>query len=510
MSNTQTENKRIAKNTMYMYIRFFVTLLIGLYTSRLVLAILGVSDYGLYSVVAGVLAMFTFISSSLGQATARFLNYEMGKPDGNINRIFNINVSAHVVMAILILVVGELGGLFYIYNYLNVEAEKIPDAVFCFQTALIVSCLGIINTPYSSLFMAKERFGFLSLVDILNTLVRLGLILLLQYATGNVLRLYALIMVITTVNTFIIFHIVSQKKWPDIIKFRFVRGWNNYKEVLSFGWWNLLSTMAQTARSSGSDMIINAFCGTAINGAYAISRTVSRYATTVTSYFDSASIPQITKAYSAGEEQRYTYLVNKIGRITLLLYALIFFPVWIELDFILHIWLKDVPEGVLLLTKLNLILAYVSVTSGGIVTLINATGRIMWFKIVISLFFLLCLPIGYLLLKNGQPYYVMLVLFIVADIFHRIVQFIMVRKLLSFDILSYIKEAYVRPGIVIVIMTVLVSVYEKYCLVTAPVVKLAVILLCLCLTATLCFFVGLRKGERSRIVGMLKRRMIKK
>ena len=171
MSNTQTENKRIAKNTMYMYIRFFVTLLIGLYTSRLVLAILGVSDYGLYSVVAGVLAMFTFISSSLGQATARFLNYEMGKPDGNINRIFNINVSAHVVMAILILVVGELGGLFYIYNYLNVEAEKIPDAVFCFQTALIVSCLGIINTPYSSLFMAKERFGFLSLVDILNTLV---------------------------------------------------------------------------------------------------------------------------------------------------------------------------------------------------------------------------------------------------------------------------------------------------------------------------------------------------
>lgn len=509
MSSLQVENNKIAKNTMYMYIRFFVTLLVGLYTSRLVLAILGVSDYGLYSVVGGILAMFTFISSSLGQATARFLNYEMGKADGDINRIFSINLSAHFVMAFLILIIGEVGGLFYIFNYLNVDTEKIPDAIFCFQTALIVSSLGIINTPYSSLFMAKERFGFLSLVDILNTLVRLGLIIMLQYATGNALRLYALIMVVTTINTFILFHFVAYKKWPEIIKFRLIKGWNNYNEVLSFGWWNLLSTMAQTARSSGSDMLINAFCGTAINGAYAISRTVSRYAITVTSYFDAASVPQITKAYSSKDAQRYTYLVNKIGRIILLLFALIFFPVWIELDFVLHVWLKDVPEGVLLLTKLNLILAYVSVTSGGIVTFINATGNIKWFKIVISSFFIICLPIGYVLLKMGLPYYVMLILFIVADVFHRIIQFILVRRLLSYDILSYMKEAFIRPGIVVLIMSAIIIAYNHLGFGVSPFQKLLAIVFCFIITASLCFFIGLRKGERIKIIGMFRNRMAK-
>ena len=501
-----SNNKRIAKNTMYMYIRFFVTLIVGLYTSRLVLSILGVSDYGLYSVVGGILALFTFISSSLGQATARFLNYEMGKPDGDVNRIFCINVTAHVVMGLFIFIIGEAGGMLYLYNYLNVEPEKIPDAVFCFQTAILVSCLGIINTPYNSLFMAKEHFGFLSVVDIVNTLVRLGLIIMLQYASGNLLRLYALIMVVTTVNTFIIFHVVAYKKWPEIVKYRIIGGWDSYKEVLTFGWWNLLSTMAQTARSSGSDMLINAFCGTSINGAYAISRTVSQHAITVTSFFDSASIPQITKAYSAGDVQRYTYLVNKIGRITLLLFTLLFFPLWIELDYLLHIWLIEVPAGVLLLTKLNLVLSYVSVTSGGIVTFINATGKIKWFKIVLSTFFLLCLPAGYVLLKLGFPYYVILVLFIIADIFHRITQFILVKKILQYDIVSYMKEAYVRPGIIILLMSAFLKIYDHYLsvYVISPQLKVLTIFICLLMTAFLCFFIGLKKGERRSIVVKIK------
>lgn len=502
-----TENKRIAKNTGYMYIRFFVTLIVGLYTSRVVLAVLGVSDYGLYSVVGGILAMFTFISGSLGQATARFLNFEMGKADGDINRIFNINVTANVAMAVAIFLIGEIGGLFYIYNYLNVEPDRISDAVFCFETALIVSCIGIVNTPYSSLFMAKEQFGFLSVLDIVNTIIRLGLVILLQYVNGNLLRLYALIMVVTTANTFIIYHVVAYRRWPDIIKYRFIKGWKNYKEVLSFGWWNLLSTMAQTVRSSGSDMLVNAFCGTAVNGAYAVGRTVSRYAIIVTTYFDSASTPQITQTYSAKDTQRCSYLVNKIGRIVLLLFALIFFPVWIELDFVLHVWLKDVPEGVLLLTQLNLILAYVSVTSGGLVTLINASGKIKWFKILISSFFLFCLPVGYILLKAGLPYYILLIVFIVADFFHRVIQFVLVKKILNYDVVGYMKEAYIRPGIVIIVMSLLLYLYSLMGISVTILQKIFAITICFVITLILVFFIGLKKGERNKILAAVSARI---
>lgn len=510
MPKVSSENKKIAKNTMYMYIRFFVTLVVGLYTSRLVLAILGVSDYGLYSVIGGLLAMFTFISSSLGQATARFLNYEMGKKDGNINRVFCINLTTHIVMSLLILVLGEIGGLYYIYQFFNIESGRIPDAIFVFQSAIIVSCIGIANIPYYSLFVAKEKFGFLSAVDIANTLIRLGLIVLLQYSNGNVLRLYSLIMVVTTANTFIIYYVVARKRWIEIIKYKFVRGWNSYKEVLSFGWWNLLSTMAQTARSSGSDILINFFCGTAINGAYAIGRTVSRYALMATSYLDTATIPQITQSFSAGDEQRCNYLVNKMGRIVLLLFALIFFPVWIELDFVLHVWLKDVPEGVLLLSKLNLILSYVSITSGGIATFINATGRIKWFKIVISFFFLLCIPLGYILLKEGYPYYILLVLFIVADAVHRVVQFYMVKRLLNYDVKGYIKEAYYRPGIVIVVMVILLYLYDQMMVSITVCDKITAIVCCLLTTAVLVFFVGLTKKERAKLVESVKNRFPKK
>lgn len=506
MSQISSDNKKIAKNTMYMYIRFFVTLVVGLYTSRLVLAILGVSDYGLYSVIGGLLAMFTFISSSLGQATARFLNYEMGKEYGNVNRVFSINLTTHIVMSLLIFVLGEIGGLYYIYQYFNIESERIPDAIFVFQSAIIVSCIGIANIPYYSLFVAKEKFAFLSSVDIINTLIRLGLIVLLQYSNGNVLRLYSLIMVVTTANTFIIYYVVARNKWVDIIKYKFVRGWNNYKEVLSFGWWNLLSTMAQTARSSGSDILVNLFCGTAINGAYAIGRTVSRYALMATSYLDTATIPQITQSYSAGDELKCNYLVNKMGRIVLLLFALIFFPVWIELDFVLHVWLKEVPEGVLLLTKLNLILSYVSITSGGIATLINATGRIKWFKIVISFFFLLCIPIGYIMLKEGYPYYIMLVLFIVADVVHRVVQFYLVKKMLNYDIMSYIKEAYFRPCIVILIMVMLLYLYDQNMVDITVANKITAIVCCLLTTAILVFFIGLTKKERMKLVESVKNR----
>lgn len=506
MSNAASGNKTIAKNTGYMYVRFIVTLLLGLYISRVALAALGVSDFGLYSVVGGILAMFTFISHSLSQATARFLNYEMGKPDGNVNRIFSISLSTHIAMAAIILIIGEIGGLYYIYNYLNVEPGRIPDAVFCFETALVVACIGITNTPYSSLFMAKEKFGFLSSLDIINTFIRLGLVLSLQFVSGNVLRLYALIMVVTTINTFVIYHFVAHKRWPEIIKFSYIKGWNNYKEVLSFGWWNLLSTMAETVRLSGSDIIVNFFCGTAINGAYSLGRTISQHAITITTFFNSTSSPQIIQAYSANDGSRCSYLINKIGRIILLLFALVFFPLWIELDFVLHVWLGDVPDGVLLLSKLNLILAYISITSGGIYTLINATGKIKWFKVVMSSFFILCLPVGFVLLKAGMPYYVMLILFIVADVLHRGVQLAMVKKILNYDIVSYMKEAYLRPSLLIIIMSFVLFLYSKSGFGGEIWQKLLAIAICFLVTAFVVFYVGLKKTERRKIISVFENR----
>lgn len=478
-----------------MYVRLFTVMVIGLYTSRLVLEILGVSDYGLFSVVGGVLAMFTFISSSLSSATSRFFNTEMGK-GGDVNASFNINLVLHVAMAILVFAFAESIGLWYVYNYLNVAADKLPDAVFVYHVSILTACLGIVNSPYQSLFCAYERFEFMAILDIVNSFVRLGCILLLSLYHGTfALRIYSVIFALTTVNTFVVYHYVAYRRWPAIIRRRFVRGWNEYREVLDFGGWNLFATMAYMANSSGVDLLLNAFFGTPMNGAFAVSKTVKTNIMNFTGNFDNASAPQIIQSYAAGDCQRYTYLCNKLGRINILVFELMCFPLLAELPFLLQIWLGKVPDGAYELTFLSIIQGGIALTAGGIYNLINATGRIKWFKINVSFFFLVCLPLGYWMFSIGMPYYSILLLLIMADIVQRVIQLVLMRRILGFDACSYARSAYLRPGVIALLMAV------AFCLrarvhIDTTFVHLLSMLATFVLALLLIYIIGLTDGER--------------
>ncbi len=506
-NHTSDNNKKIAKNTIFIYFRIFTTMFIGLYSSRIVLQVLGVSDFGIFSVVGGVLAMFTFITASLGTATSRFFNVEMGKEYGDVNKIFNENQLLHIVLAIIIFILTETIGLWYIYNKLVLPDGKLMDALFVYQVSVITICLGIINEPYSSLFSAHEKFGFLTLFDIGNTLFRFVCVLALLYLPGNSLRYYAIIMSLTTINTFIVFHIYAAHKWPNIIKFRLIKGWTNYKPLLSFSGWNLLSTVSFMARSSGSDLLLNSFFGTAVNGAYAISRSVNNYVSTFAANFDVASGPQIIQSYSSGNMERCNYLVNKLGRFSLLLFEIIFFPLYIELDFLLHLWLGNVPDGVLTFCQINLILCGISLSCGGFSQLINASGKIKWFKIEISSFFLICIPVGYVLFKLGYSQYSLLVLFIIADLLQRAVQMVLLKTILGFNSLQYMKDAYVRPILIAMIMSALLLGYS-YLNITNLAMRFGSIVLCFILSTLVVYYLGLTSGERMKVNGIVKGKIL--
>jgi len=499
-------NKRIAINTAYMYIRLFITLAIGLYTSRVVFLVLGISDYGLFNVVGGILAMFTFISGSLSAATTRFFNVEMGKPNGNLNQSYNINLSLHIGLAIITLLLAETIGIWYVYNKLNVPAGQLSDAVFIFHLSILSACIGIVSGPCMSLFSAFERFGFLAKFDIINTIIRLIGVILLQYYNGNALRFYSILMCVTSVNSLFVYYWFANKYWPEILKIKIVTKWREYCSVISFGGWNLLSTVALMVRNTGSDLIINHFFSTAMNGAFAISKTVNTYVTTYSSNFDSASGPQIVQSFSAGDLNRCSYLVNKMGRFCILLFELVFFPLYIELDFILHIWLKDVPENVLIFCQYNLLLAGVALTCGGLVQVINASGKIKWFKINGSLFFVLCLPIGYWLYVAGAPAYSMLFLFLVADIIQRVIQLILMKYVIGFNSMLYAKEAYGRPALIAIVMILLLWVHSLISDDTIA-IKVISIVFCAMVTGYLVYTIGLTKGERNKVINSLQRKM---
>lgn len=492
-------NKLIAKNTLIIYFRLFTTMLIGLYTSRVVLQVLGVSDLGLFSVVGGILAMFSIITSSLGAATTRFFNVEMGKPNGDVNKVFNINQMLHILLSLIFFLLAETIGLWYIYNKLVVSEGKFDDAMFIYQIAVLTACIGIVNSPYESLFSAHEKFGFLAWFDIINTTFRLILIILLQFYPGNSLRFYAIIMSLTTVNTFIVFHWCAIKRWPNIIRIRFVKGIRNYTEILTFSGWNLLSTISMIARNSGSDLLFNSFFGTSVNGAYAISKSVNNYIGSFSMNFDVSGGPQIIQSYSARNLDRCYYLVNKLGRFSILLFEMAFFPLYIELEFILQLWLGEVPEGVLTLCRMNLILCAFSVTCGGFTQLINASGKIKWFKIEISSFFLICVPIGYILFSMGFPPSSLLLLYIIADILQRMVQMFLLYKIIKFDSIRYIREAYLRPFIIAIIMIVFIYGYSLFHF-DNNYIKIISILFCFLLTSYTIYTIGLTKSEQKKVI----------
>lgn len=502
----QDSNKRIAKNTLILYIRIAVTMLVGLFTSRYILQVLGVSDYGLYNVVGSVIGMYAFISSSLSGTTIRFMNYEMGKEHGDVNRMFNICNFLHICMAVVILIISETFGIWYIDNYLNVAPGKLDDAMFVFQVSITVSCLGIINVPYSSLYNVHEKFLFPALLDIGYTIFKLLLVIFLLYYQGNVLRLFALMMSLTTLSSFIIYHYLAYRNWHDIVRWKFVPGWKNYKEPLFFTSYNVLSTMAMTARDTGSNLLINYFFGTVVNAAYAVAGSVQGYVNSFIGSLGGAATPQITQNMAGTNKDRSDYLAKNIARVTIALTAFVALPLFVEIPFILKVWLKTPPQDADIFCRIMLFILWFATTGSGLVDIINGSGKIKWFKLNMSFFFLLCLPMGYIGFKLHAPAYFILVFFSISDICQRIIQLVLVRKIIHYDVRGYMKEAYVCNGIIFGLSAVYIVIYSQI-----PIVTALQHIIGFCITGLVSLFmfyrIALKHNERKLIVDFVAKKL---
>lgn len=506
MTDNSQANKRIAKNTLVVYGQLMLRMFLGLYTSRLALEALGVSDFGLNSVVAGVVVLFTFISNSLASTTIRFVNVERGNPDGNLNRIFNVCHMLHIGMALLLFVLLEIGGVYYIHHYLNVDPGKEADAMFVFQIATVACCLGVLNIPFSSLFNASEKFLFTATVFIAAKAVQLCLLFWLLTYDGNRIRAFALIETLVEVAPFIIYHIYSYKKWPEIVKWRFVNKWQQYKEVLVFSSYNLISGLAGMSRGQGSLLLINYFFGTAVNGAYAVAKAIERVIAPFANNFHSAAAPQITQSYSSGDMERVYFLASRVGKYCMLMMALAFFPLWAELDFILHLWLIKVPDGALVFSQMIMLMVFWAITDGTLTQVAEASGKISRFKLTYTIITLSCIPIGFWVLKAGSPAYMLLVVFLIADVFWRMAQLYMMKTVLNFPVWRYCKDAYWRVLLTClpVIFCLLLTSQIQYNSSLWHICHLGVIML-----VTLCstYYLGLRKGERETVLNQIIQRI---
>lgn len=508
METISAGNKRIAKNTLIVYARIAITTITGLLTSRYVLMALGASDFGLFNVVGGVIAMLAFISSSLSTTTTRFINFEEGKVNGDTNLIFNVCLLVHIIVALIIFILAETLGIFYINNYLNIEAGKEGDAHFVFQLSTIVACIGLINVPYQGLVIAKEKFGMVASIEIFNSIAKLLLVLLLFFFKDNVLRIYSVFVSCLTFTTFIAYHVYCYTKWPDVIKKCFKKTKGHFKDILSYNNYTLLNSLSLTIRSQGSSMIINYYFGTLVNASYAIARTVQNYVNHFTANFDAAAGPQITQNYSGGNIQKSEHLAGLTGRFSMLTMEIVFFPIFCEIEFILRLWLGDYPEGTLSFTRLTLLLVFVGSTSAGMTRIISASGKLKWFTIQFSVLYLLCLPIAILLFRNGAEPYIIVLLFIISDLLSRFNQLILLKCIVGFDSLKFIKNAYSRPFIIAAILFLFIFLLHKifpseslFCLFNIIIVFLFSLLLV--------YYIGLKDIEQKKILSLIRNKLFK-
>lgn len=499
------QNKTIAKNTFINYSGLLINTLLGVFISRYVLLALGVSDFGLYGVVASFITMLNVISTAMHTTTRRYINVEQGKSNGNTNKVFNICMIVHIGFALFIFLLAETIGIWYINNYLNVEDGNLSDAMFVFQVSTIAAAIGIINVPYQALLESYEKFSQVVILSVVNTVLRLLFAIALLSYSGNVLRLYAIGISGLTLLSFVFYHVACYLQWPKVIKHKLYKDKNLYKEILSFNNYTAIGAFAYSGRVQGSQMIINYFFGTVVNAAFSIAYTVENYCTMIVNNLGQAAAPQITQNFSGGNLERTNFLVEAMSRYSILLTFFVVMPLSAELDFVLHVWLKNVPEGAVFLCQLTLVDAIFKSYCGGTTTLIQATGKVKWSQLITSFVSIMVLPAAILCYKLGMPKETILYLFMMSAVINRICNFYLLKYYIEFDVWGYIKRVYGSTTLILGFMTAIIIGYKFLVVQSSNLSHVIGICVMTLFTVVVCYFVGLKKDEKNLMMNIIKK-----
>lgn len=422
MSNeiNKNGNLTIAKNTIFLYGRMFVTLIVSLYTSRIVLSTLGIVDYGVYNVIAGFVSMFVFLNSALTASIQRYYNYERGiNGEKGIEKVYNAAIVTQSILAVLVIISVEIIGLWYLNNKLVIPHNREWAAHIVFQLSLISIIAIIMLIPYSALVLSKERMNFYALVGILDTFLRLGMVVLLPYVPYDKLVAYACLAPIISGMDYLLYYIyVKRNLLPTSFKFEI--NIPILKSIFSFSGWNAVGSFSIMLRGQGVNMILNLFFGPVVNAARAVASSVQSAIMGFVYNIFSATRPQLTEAYAVGNYQRSTSLMFSVSKICFILIYFFALPIGTEIHYVLHLWLGDnVPQYAGEFTVINFAIILIDVLNTPVSMIMLATGKIKKYNLVASILGLTILPFSYLILKCGASpisvYYISLLISVIVQ-----------------------------------------------------------------------------------------------
>lgn len=503
MSKQSSKTKTLVQNTILLYIRMIVTMLIALYSSRIILKALGIDDFGLYNVVGGVVALFSFLRTSMTSATQRFLAFELGKEDrSQLKRMFSMCMTTHLLIAFVILFLCETVGLWFLNAKINIPEGREVAANWIYQFSTLTLCLGMITVPYNACVIARERMGIYAYISILEALLKLGIAFALTFVFQyDRLIIYGGLLLVSTVLVFVLYWAICKRKFPETA-YQFFFDKELFKQIFGFSGWTLFGQMALMAANHGTTILVNMFYSVAANAAMGVAQQVNHAVSGLVANFQTAYQPQITKSYSSGDFPYLNRLLYNASKVSYFLMFVVSLPIIYNIDFLLELWLGDVPEFSSQFTIFFMIASMMNVIGGPLWMSVFATGKIRNYQIVVSFVFLADLVIVYVLYKIGLP--VVSGVIVKAFINFLVVfvrMFFAKQQLEMFSTTSFLKKVLLPIALSTVIVIVLT--YPIISMTRGSMAQIMATLWTITVSLVIAFYIGLSASERKAILSLL-------
>lgn len=497
-SASQANNKRIAKNTALLYVRMLFLLVISLYTSRVVLKTLGISDFGLYNVVGGFISMLAFVTNSLSGATSRFITFELGKGDlSHVEKVFRCSSTIYYVFSLIALFLAETVGLWFVLNKLNFPPDRIEAVFWVYQFSIVTFLIGIISIPYNALIIAHERMNAFAYISIFEGLAKLGVVYLISITGFDRLIVYAFLLMVVQIVIRVVYNVYCKRHFQE------VNGawlWDNEfsRKIFVFAGWILNGNLAVIGFTQGLNVLLNMFFGPVVNAARAISVQIQGVANQFFGNFMTAITPQLVKSYAQNNLEYMHKLIINSSKYSFYIILLIAFPICVNIEYLLHLWLGTYPAHTVSFVMIMLIASMNQTLSTPIINAIHATGDLRKFQLIEGSLLLLIVPIAYVLLKtlHISPEQTLLV-YVVIEFITQFVRVWIVYPKISMSFRLYFTDILwpiSRPIFILTLFGVAYWYNDYHC--SSFIFFLGNSLFCVCLSALTIYFCGMNAKER--------------
>ncbi len=510
MVRTVINNKRIAKNTLILYVRMLIIVVVSLFTSRVVLNALGVEDFGIYNVVGGIIVMFGFINNAMSSATSRFLTFALGASDMlRLKKTFSLSLCIHGLLSILIIILGETIGLWFFYAKMQIPIERMNAAFWVYQFSIVGAVLSIMSVPYNASIISHEKMSAFAYISLSDVMLKLLIAYSMLITPFDKLVVYGFLMLLSQFLTFAIYILYCRRQFEEA-QWRFLWDKRLFQEMSSFAGWSLFGNLAYVAYTQGLNLLLNMFFGPVVNAARGIAVQVQGVLTRFVSSFQVALNPQITKSYAAGEVEAMHKLLFTSSKYSFFLLLTMALPLMVEAHPLLTWWLKIVPDYTVAFFRIIVLVSLIDTLANPLITAAGATGRIRAYQQVTGGILLFILPVSYVALKLGAPPITVFIVQIVCAIAAQVARIMLLKRLLRLSVHDYFKRVILRIlGVFVCSSALSVGIYNLFpsesfiCMTT-------VCLMVALLTLLIAYVMGTEKDEKKAIVRKVNQFLSKK